>query len=569
MSDAKEAVETKSSWLDEPVYSQQLPYSETSTGGLKWQNFKDSWKRADPDSVLKGDGGNELKKGMKKRQLQMIALGGCVGSGLLVALGKALTYGPASVVIAWTVVLTFLYCTMQSLAEMSAVLPVDGSFAVYSARFIHPSWGFAMGWNYALFWVVVLPVELVAALMTINFWPLDINNDAWVAIFYVVIIGLNLCGQKGFAETEFVASVIKLFGVVGWDIFAIVMIAGGGKQGYIGAKYWHNPGSFTGGFKGVVSVLVTATYSLAGTELIGLTASESKENPRIVLPKAIKQVFWRIVIFYMLTLILIGFIVPKNLPKLMNGTSDNSASPFVIAINDAGVKGLDSVFNAVILIALLSIGNSAVYGFSRTMLGLAKEELAPKIFLYVDRKGRPLVGIAVCAIIGLISFVAASPKQGEVFAWLMALSGLLTLFTWGSICGAHIQFRRALYHQGRTTDELPYVANTGFWGAVYGLLCNIVVLCFQFWISVWPIGKQPDAQYFFEQYLAAPIVLAFFLGHYFFVYKGWNVLIPVSEIDIDTGRKEVDVDMLRQEKEEELARRKALPFYKKITAFLC
>lgn len=565
---SKEIIEDK--FLTED-YSES-PYSgSTSVSHSRWQNFVDSWKPAERQ-ISDGDSddneSSHLKKGMKKRQLQMIALGGCVGSGLLVASGRALQYGPASVLIAWAIVSTFLYTTMQCLAELSAVLPVEGSFAVYSARFIHPSWGFAMGWNYALFWVVVLPLELVAASMTINFWDSTINNDAWVAIFYVVIIGLNLCGQRGFAETEFVAAVIKLLGIVGFDIFAICMAAGGVKKvGYIGGRYWHNPGSFTGGFKGVMAVLITATYSLAGTELVGMTATESKENPRVVLPKAIKQVFWRIIIFYMLSLTLIGFIVPKNHPQLEYG--DNSASPFVIALNDAGVHALASVFNVVILVALLAIGNLAVYGFSRTMVGLAKENLAPKIFARVDRKGRPTVGIAVCAFVGLLSFVAALPKQAEVFSWLMALSGLSTLFTWGSICGAHIQFRRALKYQGRTIDELPYVANTGVWGAVWGLFMNIYVLCFQFWLSVWPVGKSPDVSYFFQQYLAAPIVLAFYLGHYFFLHKGWNVIVPVSEIDIDTGRKDLHLDLLKQEKEEEEARIRALPWWRRVIAFAC
>lgn len=540
----------------------------------KWQLFKDSWKPSQTGKVADMNDGSDLKKGMKKRQLQMIALGGCVGSGLLVASGKALVFGPASVLIAWVWVSTFLYCTMQSLAELSSYLPVEGSFAIYLARFIHPSWGFAMGWNYALFWVVVLPLELVAASMTINFWKgsLKYNNDAWIAIEYVLIIGVNLCGQRGFAETEFVASIIKLLGIVGFDIFGICMAAGATKVGYIGGKYWHDPGSFTDGFKGVVSVLITATYSLAGTELIGLTATESKENPRKIFPAATKQVLYRVAIFYVFSLALIGFLVPKNHPQL--GAGDNSASPFVIALTEAGQQGLASVFNVVILVALLAIGNSAVYGFSRTMLGLAKENLAPKQFMYVDRKGRPLVGIGVCAFVGLLSFVAASPKQAEVFAWLMALSGLSTLFTWGSICGAHIQFRRALKHQGRSLEELPYVANTGYIGAWYGLFMNVLVLCFQFWISVWPIygpkgdgDLTPSASYFFQQYLAAPIVLAFFLFHYLGIYRAWKhnwkLLVPVSQIDIDTGKNDMDVDMIKQEVEEDKQRRANMPWWKR------
>jgi len=556
---------------DVGVIQHLAPYETSQT---RWQAFKHSWKRADTttidacsDDSGAPDGGANLKKGLKKRQLQMIALGGCVGSGLLVASGLALKNGPGAVLVAWTIVSTFLYCTMQSLAELAAYMPVSGSFAVYAARFIDPSWGFAMGWNYAMFWVVVLPLELVAASLTIDFWQSNINPVAWIAIFYVLIIILNLCGNKGFGEAEFVSAIIKLLGVVGFDILAVILICGGGDEGYIGGKYWHNPGAFTTGFKGVISVLITAVYSLAGTELIGLTGSESKENPREVLPKAIKQVFWRIVIFYLLTLTLIGFLVSGDSPELLGGNGA-SASPFVIAIRAGGIKVLPSIFNVIVLVALLAIGNSAVYGFSRTMLGLAEQQLAPSIFGYVDNAGRPLVGILTCAIVGLLSFVVASPKQAEVFSWLVALSGLSTLFTWGSICGAFIQFRRTLAFQERTTDELPYVSNTGLWGAWYGLFMNVLVLCFVFWLSLFPIGEKPSAVAFFKNYLATVICIAFYICHKVYT-RNWKLLVPISEINIDKGRKFVDLDLLLQEKALEAQRRKELPIHKKIYHFWC
>lgn len=550
-------------------------FSTSSTGTHssvqegRWSTFVSSFKRADEiTSEEEALEKTNLSKGLKKRQLQMIALGGCVGSGLLVASGLALRNGPGSLLVAWALVSSFLYCTMQSLAELAAAFPVSGSFATYASRFIDRSWGFAMGWNYALFWIIVLPLELVASSMTINFWHSNINSVVWVAIFYVLIILLNLCGNKGFGETEFVASVIKLLGIVGFNILAIVLICGGGDQGYIGGKYWHNPGAFTTGFKGVISVLITATYSLAGTELVGLTASESKENPRKTLPKAIKQVFWRIIIFYMLTLTLVGFLVPANSKELIGASSNASASPFVIAIRAGGIKVLPSIFNVIVLVALLSIGNSAVYGFSRTVLALAQQGLAPKIFAYIDRQGRPLVGILACAIFGLLAFVSASPKQSDVFAWLVALSGLSTLFTWGSINASFIQFRRAMAHQNRGVDELPYVSNTGVIGAYYGLLMNILVLIFQFWLSVWPLGKAPNALDFFQNYLGFIIVLIFYVGH-----KSWTrntqFLVKVEDIEIDNGRSDTDIDMLRQEILEEKELAKTRPWWVRTFYFWC
>lgn len=545
----------------------------------RWQTFRDSFKKAEScgtsenynlenlETQLKNTPVSSLQSSIGPLAQSLIALGGCVGSGLLIVSGQALAYGgPAGILISWAIVSTFLYCVMQALAELSSTFPVSGSFAVYSTRFIDPSFGFAVGWNYAMFWVIVLPLELVAASLTINFWQLNINSVVWVAVFYVLIIALNVLGTSGFQNFEIFASIIKLIGVVGFNILAIVLICGGGKQGFIGSKHWKNPGAFAHGFKGVVSVLVSATYSLAGTELVSMTAAESKSNPRIALPRAIKMVFYRIIVFYMITLTLITFLVPYNNSKLTTA-SGAFASPFVISIQAAGISALPSIFNVIVLIALLSIGNSAVYGFSRTILSLAEQGLAPSIFTYVDRSGRPLVGIAVSAIVGLLAFVSASPQEGEVFAWLIALSALSTLFTWAACTISHIRFRQAMRVQKRFTSELPYRANTGVLGSWYATICLIVVLALQFWVSLFPLGSKPDAVVFFKNYLGGVIILAFYLGHKLYSRK-WGLFIPLAHMDLDTGKGETDIDRMLQDISEEKDAYLALPWHKKVCRYL-
>ena len=217
--------------------------------------------------------------------------------------------------------------------------------------------------------------------------------------------------------------------------------------------------------------------------------------------------------------------------------------------------------------SLLAIGNSSVYGFSRTILALADQGLAPSIFSYVDRAGRPLAGIALAAFVGLLSFCAASPKQSEVFAWLMALSGLSTLFTWFSVCLAHLRFRWGMQRQGRDLMELPYTALTGWIGSLYSCVCLVVVLCFQFWTALFPLGKQPDAKVFFENYLGAVVVLLFFVGHKIYSRK-LNTIVPLDTMDLDTGRRNNDLELVKQENYEKLAAYRAMPWYKKVINFL-
>lgn len=354
------------------------------------------------------------------------------------------------------------------------------------------------------------------------------------------------------------------------SLLGIVLNCGGTpERGYIGGEYWHNPGAFNNGFKGLCSVFVTAAFAFAGTELIGLAAAETA-NPRKSLPTALKQVFWRITLFYIVALTLVGLLVRHDDPRLIGGESsaDAKASPFVIAIEEAGIEVLPSVMNAVILSAVLSVGNSAVFGSSRTLAALANQRHAPRILGYVDRKGRPLVAILLASAVGLLSFLADLPQQGVVLDWLLAISGLSTIITWGSICVCHIRFRRAWAARGRSPDELPFQSQLGVAGSWVGISLNVAVLAAQFWVGAFPIGwdhmtSMEIAQSFFHKWMGAPCVLAFFIGHK--IYYG-TTYVRVSDMDVDTGRRDFNIPILvAQEKEERLAWPRWKLFYK----FIC
>lgn len=547
----------------------------------KWESFKDGFRRFDEKDLGLDPNLSEieraaiitanspLSRSLKSRHLQMIAIGGAIGTGLFIGSGKVLAQGgPASVIIAYCLIGSMIFSTVHALGELAITFPVSGAFITYNTRFIDPSWGFAMAWNYALQWLVVLPLELVAAAITVQYWDTKTNPAAYCAIFYTLIIIINFFGVKGYGEAEFVFSLIKVLAVIGFIILSIVLVCGGGpKGGFIGGKYWRDPGAFNNGFKGLCSVFVTAAFAFAGTELVGLAAAESV-NPRKSMPKAIKQVFWRITLFYIVSLILVGLLVPYNNPELKMGDGTARYSPFVIAIKNAGISGLPSVMNVVIMIAVLSVGNSSVYGSSRTLAALAAAGQAPKCFNYIDKKGRPLFGIILQAIFGLICFVSASGKQGVAFNWMLAISGMSSLFTWGSICACHIRFRATLKYQNRDTDELVFKSQAGVIGSYYGVILNILIIIAQFWVALWPIGGHPDANDFFSAYLSVPVIMAFYFGHKIW-RKNWKLYIKIKDIDIDTGRRELDLDLLKQELAEERAILAAKPLWYRAWNFLC
>ncbi|KAF7196573.1 putative amino-acid permease P7G5.06 [Pseudocercospora fuligena] len=470
------------------------------------------------------ESGHQLKRELKGRHMQMIAVGGAIGAGLFVGSGSALQAGgPASLVLGFIIIGFMLLLTMQALAELAVLFPVNGAFFTYAVRFIDPSWGFAIGWDYAIGWLVILPFEITAASLTIAFWDSakDINIGVWITVFLVALI-------------------IKILACTGFIILGIIINCGGvptDDRGYIGARYWHDPGAFRHGFKGFCSVFVTAAFAFGGTELSGLAAAEAK-NPLKSIPQATKQVFWRIAFFYVVSLFILGLIVPSDSDVLLNSHGANTkASPFVYAMVLAGIKGLPSVFNVVICLSVLSVANSSAFGSTRTIQALAAHGMAPKALAYIDKRGRPVWCVFIQLSFGLLAFVNEATDGGpQFFNWLLALTGLANFFIWATICFSHIRFRAGWKAQGRSIDEIPYKAFFGIWGSYIGIAMNILCLIACFYVALWPIGGSPNAEDFFESYLAAPLILSMYIC--WKVYrKDWKLFIRAAEMDVTTGMR--------------------------------
>lgn len=336
---------------------------------------------------------------------------------------------------------------------------------------------------------------------------------------------------------------------------------------YQGGKRWQDPGAFTD-FVGFCGVFVTAAFSFSGTELVGLAAAES-ENPARSLPSAIKQVFWRITLFYILSLTFVGLLIDHTDPQLLgSGLIDVEASPFVIVADRAGIIGFAHFTNVVIMLSVVSIGLSGVYGGSRTLCALAEQGYAPKFFAYIDRAGRPLWATIFVLAWSPLAFMTLDTGGSIAFDWLQSLSGLAALFTWGSICFAHIRFRNAWKYHGHTLDEIPFRAIFGVTGSWIGLVMVIVVLIaqvcvnhprppsnnanktLQFYTAIYAAvnggadGPQ-GAEGFFKSYLAFFVVIAFYIVGWAWKRSTWKTL---AEIDVDSGRREIDWEILNKER---------------------
>ncbi|KAG6136574.1 hypothetical protein E4U28_004950 [Claviceps purpurea] len=497
-----------------------------------------------------------LHKGLKARHITMIAIGGALGTGLIVGTGKALAQaGPGSLFISYTFVGFLVFIVMAGLGEMASWMPLSAGFTGYATRYCHPSLGFALGWSYWMKYIIVTPNQLTAASLVISFWvPREkVNPGVFVAIFLVAIVCINYFGGiKFFGEFEFWLSSFKVIVVVGIILFALIIACGGGPNGDApGFRYWNNPGAFAqlyktgpsgalGKFMGFWSVMVNATFAYLGTELVGVTAAEA-QNPRRSIPKAIKLTFYRILIFYCLSVLLVGMIVPYNSDKLAfanKQTTGASASPFVVAATIAGIKGLPHVINACICIFVFSAANSDLYIGSRTLYGLASDRAAPAIFRRTDSRGVPVYALAVCTGFACLAFMVVSDDSKKIFNYFVNLTTIFGLLSWISLLVTYIFFLKARRVQNLADSAMPYVAPQGLIGTYIALFfCCLILLTKNFDAFVHHDGITFDVQNFITGYLGIPLYLILLFGHMFYTKSRG---VKAHEVDFFTGKDIID-----------------------------
>lgn len=504
--------------------------------------------RVEEREVNGGNGARRpLNRQLKNRHITFLSIGGTIGTGLF--LGTASSYawgGPLGLLLGYSIMGTVCFCVMVSLGEMIAHLPLPGGHITLAARFVDPAFSFTLGWVYWYYCTIVLPAELNAGALLVGFWNTSITPAAWLAIGLSITLAVNMGGTRMYGETEFFFAGIKILLIVGLIILGVIISAGRGPTHQaIGFKFWHAPsgpfrqyldveGAF-GRFLGVWAVLVQAAFSFLGSEITAIAASEA-QNPKVTLPSSIKRVYIRILLFYILGVFVIGILVDSTDPRLSVNSTNGLSSPFVIAIQDAGINILPSIVNGAILTSAWSAANSVLYTSSRTLYGLAINGFAPEVCGYVSSWGLPWVAVLVGASFGLLSFMAAGgPKSSEVFAWFANMTSVCGLLSWGAICWIYIRFYKGLKEQGISRDLFPYKAPFQPFAAWYGLvMCSLVLLFSGFEVF---IRDQWSTATFVTSY--GPIIVAPL------VYVGLKLwtgsrLIDFMEMDYFTGSRHPD-----------------------------
>ncbi|PVU87400.1 hypothetical protein BB561_006358 [Smittium simulii] len=419
---------------------------------------------------------------------------------------------------------------MTALAEMSTFIPIAGSFNSFADRFVDPAFGVAVAYNYWYQWIVTSATDVVAAGIIFKYWLPNVNPILWSILVFVIIVFLNLFGARLYGEIEFWLSLIKVVAIVIFIIIGILTasgVIGGTTYGFSNWKLEGGP--FVDGFKGFMGVFVFAGFSFQGTEIVGITAGESK-NPSRDVPKAIRSIFWRILLFYVLTIFLIGLIIPYDNENLLKSDINSVAiSPLVLVLLKAGIDSGPDIMNAILLTFILSAGNSGLYLTTRALYSLAVEGKAPKILTKISRQGTPIYCLIFGAFLVLVLFCLSLINNQTIYIWFVAISGVAGFISWAGILFTHWRFRRAYNLQGYSLEDLPYLAPFHPFGSVFSFVLLLFIILTQGYETV--IGIKSATSGFFQAYIGIPVFILLWVG-----YKIINrtKLVPLYRIDLET-----------------------------------
>ncbi|KAI1336369.1 proline-specific permease [Xylariaceae sp. FL0016] len=490
-----------------------------------------------------------LDRKLKSRHVQFMALSGAIGTGLFVGSGQVLSLaGPLSAFLAYLITAFNVFCVVYSLGEMATYLPLPGAVPVYAARYVDEALGFTLGWNYWYQLAIGVPIEVTASVVVVDYWQNSIPDAALITVFFAAMVITNCFPVRIYGEAEFVFGAIKLTTIVGLIVLMIIVTSGGTPRGeVIGFAYWRNPGPMNeylksgslGRFLAFWKVFIQATFSYGGSEMVVIASGET-ENPRRNIPKAIRRVFWRITLFYVLAIFLVTLCVSSQDPRLLDAIRDSApgaaSSPFVIAIENGGIKILPSIINAVILTSAWSAGNSFFWpdASTRVLYSAALDRKAPRILTY-EKWGIPYACVGATTALSCLCYLNMSNNGEDVFFWFSNLSAVSTLIVWASICVTYLRFYYGLRHSRISRESLPWKSPFQPFLAYFSLCFCLIVAFFNGFDAFFPGNF--SAKSFIPPYIDIPIFACLFLG-YKFVKK--TEFVKLSEMDFWSGKAEID-----------------------------
>lgn len=391
----------------------------------------------------------DLSRGLKNRHIQMIALGGAIGTGLFYGSAASIQLVGPGIIVSYLIGGLVIYLIMRMLGEMSTEEPVAGAFSHFAYKYWGEFPGFLAGWNYWFLYVLVSMAELTVVGLYVSYWLPDFPGWASALIVLVAITGLNLISVKHFGELEFWFALIKVLAVIGMIVLGLaIIVLGLGGEATAVSNLWSHGGFFPNGLDGLLLSFAVVMFSFGGTELIGITAGEA-EDPKTSIPRAVRQVMWRIMIFYVGALTVMMVLFPWNQVGM-------EGSPFVMIFDKLGIGAAAHILNFVVLTAAISVYNSGMYSNGRMLYSLAEQGNAPRIFTRLSANRVPYVGILFSSgcTLAIVAITYLMPEGA--FMKMMAAVTVAVIVTWVMIILVHLRFRKARAGGPQSSFPAPF-----------------------------------------------------------------------------------------------------------------
>ncbi|RPJ95262.1 amino acid permease [Rummeliibacillus sp. TYF005] len=380
----------------------------------------------------------KLQRGLDNRHIQLIALGGSIGVGLFYGSSATIQMGGPSILLSYLVGGLVIFTIMRALGEMAVDEPVSGSFSSYANRYLGTFAGYLTGWTYWFMWVVVGMAEISVVGVYVNYWFPDTPNWLVALVVLIVFTMVNLANVKAYGEFEFWFALIKVVAIIGMILFGLGIIffgIGNGGQPIGIDNLWSHGGLLPNGINGMIMSFVLVMFSFGGVELVGITAGEAK-NPQRSIPKAINNVIWRILIFYIGALGIMMILYPWD--KI--GTN---GSPFVLIFDKVGIPGAANLINFVVITAALSAFNSGLFASGRMLYNLSLQNNGPKFFGKLSKNGSPRRGILFSSLFLLVAVFLNYIVPEKVFMYISAVATVAVITSWTIILLTHLKFRKS------------------------------------------------------------------------------------------------------------------------------
>lgn len=383
-----------------------------------------------------------LNRGLKNRHLQMIALGGAIGTGLFYGSTATISMAGPAVILSYLLGGLVVFLIMRMLGEMAVEEPVTGSFSYYAEKYWGKFPGFLVGWNYWFNYIIVSMAELMAVGIYMNFWFPDLPQWISILVCLGIITALNLVNVKAYGEAEFWMALVKILAILCMIFLGLFLLLSDGR-GFPEnvSNLWSHGGFFPHGLWGLALSIVPVMFSFGGIELIGITAGEASDPERTI-PTAINQVIWRILIFYVGTMTVLMALWPWN-------QVGKEASPFVQIFLHVGIPSAAHILNFVVLMAAVSVYNSAIYSNSRMLYRLAEDGNGLSMLRKLSPQGVPVMGIFLSSGVTLLAVLLNYFFPEDAFMYMLSIATCAAVITWVSIAITHLKFRRCCNLQGK------------------------------------------------------------------------------------------------------------------------